>query len=49
MLKNIGLFLSFIALFSISTQAQTGVKDSNLVQFSGLVLDGTDDQLFPIP
>ena len=49
MLKNIGLFLSFIALFSISTQAQIGVKDSNLVQFSGLVLDGTDDQLFPIP
>lgn len=45
------LFLfSCILIFGSSfLQAQEEKLDSTLVQFSGMVLDGSDDNLFPIP
>ncbi|MEM9885296.1 MAG: carboxypeptidase-like regulatory domain-containing protein [Bacteroidota bacterium] len=49
MFKYIGLILVLIISCTLMAQAQSTKQDSNLVQFSGLVLDGTDDQLFPIP
>ncbi len=47
-LKNFGLF--FLSLFFCGTlSAQRVVQDSNLVQFSGMVLDGTTAELIPVP
>lgn len=47
-LKNFGLF--FLSLFFCGTlSAQRVVQDSNLVQFSGMVLDGTTSDLIPVP
>jgi hypothetical protein len=47
-IKIIGLF--FISLlFCGSIAAQRVVQDSNLVQFSGMVLDGTTAELIPVP
>lgn len=40
------LFLVGITSWGAELQAQ---RDSNLVQFSGLVLDGSNDQLIPVP
>jgi len=37
-----------ILFFAVSLQAQV-VEDENLVQFSGMVLDGTNDELIPVP
>jgi len=37
--------LFFVALAASALKAQK----NNLVQFSGMVLDGTDEQLFPVP
>ncbi len=49
---SIKLFIFSIILFGIeiSSIAQKAVSsDSNLVQFSGVVLDGSTEQLFPLP
>jgi len=45
------LFTAFLAtLFSVQVSAQDGVTvDSNLVQFSGMILDGSNERLIPIP
>lgn len=44
------IILFFFAFFSIlvSSNAQTD-QDSKLIQFSGMVLDGSEEQLYPIP
>ncbi|MEM0993044.1 MAG: carboxypeptidase-like regulatory domain-containing protein [Bacteroidota bacterium] len=49
MIKYIGLILGCLLFGIVATQAQNTEDDADLVQFSGLVLDGTDEQLFPIP
>ncbi len=41
------LALLFIGFFSMAWGQQTDQKE--LVQFSGLVLDGSDEQLYPVP
>ncbi|MEO1513591.1 MAG: carboxypeptidase-like regulatory domain-containing protein [Bacteroidota bacterium] len=42
--------LLMVFLFTYqSAQAQQVVVDSNLVQFSGMVLDGSDAELYPVP
>lgn len=42
--------LSCIVIFgSAFLKAQDGDVDSTLVQFSGMILDGSDDNLYPIP
>ena len=46
---KIYLFISFSLLSFSMIIAQDLPKDSVLVQFSGLVLDGTDENLYPIP
>ncbi len=47
-IKNFSLlFLSL--LFCGTLAAQRMVQDSNLVQFSGMVLDGTTAELIPVP
>lgn len=38
------IFLTTTALLG-----QRGVRDTSLVQFSGMVLDGSDEQLYPVP
>jgi hypothetical protein len=44
------LFLLAICLMIVGQAiGQQGRKDKNLVQFSGLILDGTTDQLVPVP
>lgn len=47
-LKIFGLFFLSL-LFCGSLSAQRVVQDSNLVQFSGMVLDGTTSDLIPVP
>ena len=46
--KNIFIGLMAILFFNIHLNAQSST-DSTLVQFSGMVLDGTNDALIPIP
>ncbi len=41
--------LSLVALFFFGNLSAQAVKDSNLVQFSGMVLDGTTQELIPVP
>jgi len=38
-----------LALFCVVTLLAQGNRKDNLVQFSGLVLDGSDEQLVPVP
>ena len=40
--------LLFFSLFATIAVAQT-IEDESLVQFSGMVLDGSTDELFPVP
>jgi hypothetical protein len=42
---------SLIVIFSLLLSAQIvwSQQDDNLIQFSGMVLDGTDEQLIPVP
>ena len=47
-MKKLLIILSFLGLIVFELSAQT-VRDSNLVQFSGMVLDGTTEELLPIP
>ena len=47
-LKNFSL-LFLTLLFCGTVAAQRVVQDSSLVQFSGMVLDGTTSELIPIP
>lgn len=42
------LFSVFLLLF-VGAAAQAQQMENNLVQFSGMVLDGTNDQLIPVP
>ncbi len=46
--KGIIVTLLFVFVGWIAVQAQQD-KSGRLVQFSGMVLDGTDDQLVPVP
>jgi len=41
------LAILFLGTATLSWAQQT--KDDNLVQFSGLVLDGSDEELYPVP
>lgn len=43
--------LSILMIFLTTTAllGQRGVRDTSLVQFSGMVLDGSDEQLYPVP
>lgn len=43
------IFFSLIAFFTLTTSMQAQEEDNNLVQFSGMVLDGTTDELLPVP
>lgn len=45
---KIGLF-SIIALLLLTTGRLAAQADTSLVQFSGMVLDGSDEQLVPVP
>lgn len=47
-IRNFSLFF-FSLLFCGSLAAQREVKDSDLIQFSGMVLDGTTSELIPVP
>jgi len=38
-----------LTFMSLSLLAQQTEVDSSLVQFSGMILDGSDDNLYPIP
>lgn len=46
--KLVGFYMVLLLFVSHLTQAQTDVN-MNLVQFSGMVLDGATDQLYPVP
>ena len=39
----------FFVLATVTAWAQEGNDQKELVQFSGLVLDGSDEQLYPVP
>ena len=43
---SISLILALISIYGLKAQE---VLDSTLVQFSGMVLDGSDENLYPIP
>lgn len=44
------LFFGFLAFFTLTSNLQAQEEaDNNLVQFSGMVLDGTTDELLPVP
>lgn len=43
------LLFSLLLLIAGQSHGQQSRRDNNLVQFSGLVLDGTTDQLVPVP
>jgi hypothetical protein len=49
MVKKITCFWIFCAALLLSLPALAQKVDSNLVQFSGLVIDGSDDRLIPVP
>ena len=44
-----GLIACFLILFSIQENTAQVADDENLVQFSGMILDGSDSDLIPIP
>ncbi len=48
---NLKIFgITLLALtFSVALTAQRTVQDSNLVQFTGMILDGTTAELIPVP
>lgn len=43
------LSILIVFLTAINVWGQRAVKDTSLVQFSGMVLDGSDEQLYPVP
>ncbi len=43
------LIIFFLALFSSTALLAQNNENENLVQFSGMVLDGSDQQLYPVP
>lgn len=43
------LLFALLLLFTVQSHAQRNSRDKDLVQFSGLVLDGTTDKLVPVP
>ena len=47
-MRYILLIASFLFFFQLGVDAQEK-RDSNLIQFSGMVLDGTNEQLYPVP
>jgi len=42
-------FRLIILLFFIGTASLTAQEDQGIIQFSGMVLDGSDDELYPVP
>lgn len=48
-LKYIVVTIALVAFGFINASAQSQSRQDSLVQFSGLVLDGTTDELLPIP
>jgi len=40
---------SILILFLLGCAGLSAQQNKNLVQFSGMVIDGTDDELFPVP
>jgi CarboxypepD_reg-like domain len=48
MIKRIWWILFLVGITSLGAELRAQ-RDSNLVQFSGLVLDGSNDQLIPVP
>lgn len=43
------LFFSVISIFNAPLSAQTNPEQDSLVQFSGIILDGGNENLYPIP
>ena len=43
------LIIFFLALFSSTALLAQNNENENLVQFSGMVLDGSDQQHYPVP
>lgn len=48
-LKHVIVTIAFVALGYLNIFAQTQGEQDSLIQFSGLVLDGTTDELLPVP
>ena len=46
---KIFLFNLLVMVSAASLAGQTQTEKDNLVQFSGMVLDGSDEQLYPVP
>lgn len=42
-------FRLIILLFFIGTASLTAQEDKDIIQFSGMVLDGSNDELYPVP
>ena len=40
---------SIVLFFLFAAMGLSAQQNEHLVQFSGMVLDGTDDQLYPVP
>ncbi len=48
-MKPTSLLFSIVWMLLVGTFAQAQQADNNLVQFSGMVLDGANEQLIPVP
>lgn len=48
-MKILSLFILSLFAFSFNLQGQEIQRDTNLIQFSGMVLDGSDELLYPVP
>lgn len=48
-MKLMNIRFSILFLFLLCCAGLSAQQSKNLVQFSGMVLDGTDDELFPVP
>lgn len=48
-MKNITLLILFSAFFTLHLSAQEAPGERNLVQLSGMVLDGSNQELLPVP
>jgi hypothetical protein len=48
-MKHMNIRFSILILFLLGCAGLSAQQNKNLVQFSGMVIDGTDDELFPVP
>jgi len=48
-MRRLSVFFMFLLFGVFCVQAQDIEIDTTLVQFSGMILDGSDDNLYPIP